>query len=63
MCYRIRTHVARGDPGMKNTGCRLAMLDWPKSGTIGKVFVRSSTAICFLNFDVSFEYFDGVQKS
>jgi hypothetical protein len=41
---------------------RPSRLDLPKSGTIEFAFVRSSTATCFKFFDLSFEYFVGVQS-
>jgi hypothetical protein len=41
---------------------RPSRLDLPKSGTIEYAFVRSSTATCFKFFDLSFEYFVGVQS-
>ncbi len=41
---------------------RPSRLDLPKSGTIEYAFVRSSTATYFKFFDLSFEYFVGVQS-
>jgi hypothetical protein len=40
---------------------RPSRLDLLKSGTTEYAFVRSSTATCFKFFDLSFEYFVGVQ--
>jgi hypothetical protein len=40
-----------------------ARLDQPESGTIAKILVRSSTAVCFKNFNFYLELLKGVQSS